>query len=82
MLVKYMIQIKMNFYQMVKNIMTAMVIIDAGQNPKQMIGNFTREQHIQLALVKSDNNSAKVLCDNFPGGRFECIDAAATHRPG
>jgi D-alanyl-D-alanine endopeptidase (penicillin-binding protein 7) len=23
--------------------------------------------------VKSDNNSAKVLCDNFPGGRFECI---------
>jgi D-alanyl-D-alanine endopeptidase (penicillin-binding protein 7) len=26
-----------------------------------------------LALVKSDNDAAKALCEKFPGGRFECI---------
>ena len=50
-----------------------MVIIDAGQNPKQMIGNFTREQHIQLALVTSSNESAIALCNNYPGGKPKCI---------
>jgi D-alanyl-D-alanine endopeptidase (penicillin-binding protein 7) len=53
--------------------MTVMAVIDSNQNMQQKLGKYTREQHIQLALVKSDNNSAKVLCDNFPGGRFECI---------
>jgi D-alanyl-D-alanine endopeptidase (penicillin-binding protein 7) len=53
--------------------MTVMAVIDNNQNMQQKLGKYTREQHIQLALVKSDNNSAKVLCDNFPGGRFECI---------
>jgi D-alanyl-D-alanine endopeptidase (penicillin-binding protein 7) len=50
-----------------------MAVIDNNQNMQEKLGKYTREQHIQLALVKSDNNSAKVLCDNFPGGRFECI---------
>jgi D-alanyl-D-alanine carboxypeptidase len=57
----------------ITKIMTAMVIIDAGQNPKQMIGNFTREQHIQLALVTSSNESAITLCNNYPGGKPKCI---------
>jgi D-alanyl-D-alanine carboxypeptidase len=57
----------------ITKIMTAMVIIDAGQNPKQMIGNFTREQHIQLALVASSNESAIALCNNYPGGKPKCI---------
>jgi len=57
----------------ITKIMTAMVIIDAGQNPKQMIGNFTREQHIQLALVTSSNESAIALCNNYPGGKPKCI---------
>ena len=57
----------------ITKLMTVIAVIDNNQNMQEKIGKYTREQHIQLALVKSDNNSAKVLCDNFPGGRFECI---------
>ena len=57
----------------ITKLMTVMAIIDNNQNMQEKLGKYTREQHIQLALVKSDNNSAKVLCDNFPGGRLECI---------
>jgi len=57
----------------ITKLMTAMVIIDAGQNPKEKIGNFTREQHIQLALVASSNESAIALCNNYPGGKPKCI---------
>ena len=57
----------------ITKLMTVMAVIDNNQNMQQKLGKYTREQHIQLALVKSDNNSAKVLCDNFPDGRFECI---------
>ena len=57
----------------ITKLMTVMAIIDNNQNMQEKLGKYTREQHIQLALVKSDNNSAKVLCDNFPGGRFECV---------
>ena len=57
----------------ITKLMTVMAVIDNNQNMQEKLGKYTREQHIQLALVKSDNNSAKVLCDNFPGGRFECI---------
>jgi len=57
----------------ITKLMTAMVVIDAGQDPNEKLGKFTREQHIQLALVKSNNESAIVLCDNYPGGKFNCI---------
>ena len=57
----------------ITKIMTAMVVIDAGQDPKEKLGKFTREQHIQLALVKSSNESAILLCDKYPGGKPKCI---------
>ena len=57
----------------ITKLMTVIAVIDNNQNMQEKLGKYTREQHIQLALVKSDNNSAKILCDNFPGGRFECI---------
>ena len=57
----------------ITKLMTVMAVLDLKQDMQEKLGKYTREQHIQLALVKSDNNSAKVLCDNFPGGRFECI---------
>ena len=57
----------------ITKLMTAMVIIDAGQDPKEKLGKFTREQHIQLALVKSSNESAILLCDKYPGGKPKCI---------
>jgi len=57
----------------ITKLMTVIAVLDNNQNMQEKLGKYTREQHIQLALVKSDNNSAKVLCDNFPGGRLECI---------
>ena len=57
----------------ITKLMTAMVIIDAGQDPKEKLGKFTREQHIQVALVKSSNESAILLCDKYPGGKPKCI---------
>jgi D-alanyl-D-alanine carboxypeptidase len=57
----------------ITKLMTAMVIIDAGQDPKQKIGNYTREQHLQLALVNSNNQSAILLCENYLGGKTKCI---------
>jgi D-alanyl-D-alanine endopeptidase (penicillin-binding protein 7) len=57
----------------ITKLMTVMAVIDSNPNMQEKIGKYTREQLIQMALVKSDNNAAKVLCDNFPGGRFECI---------
>ena len=57
----------------ITKLMTVIAVLDNNQNMQEKLGKYTREQHIQLALVKSDNNSAKVLCDNFPGGRFECV---------
>jgi len=57
----------------ITKLMTAMVVIDAGQDPKEKLGKFTREQHMQLALVKSSNESAILLCDKYPGGKPRCI---------
>ena len=57
----------------ITKLMTAMAVLDLKQDLQEKIGKFTRGQLVQLALVKSDNDAAKALCDNFPGGRFECI---------
>ena len=35
--------------------------------------NTTRRQLIDLAMVRSDNNAAKLLCTTYPGGYDKCI---------
>lgn len=57
----------------ITKLMTVMAVIDHQQNMDEKIGQYTRGQLIQLALVKSDNNAADQLCKHFPGGRFHCI---------
>ena len=57
----------------ITKLMTVMAVLDLKQDLQEKIGKLTRGQLVQLALVKSDNDAAKLLCDNFPGGRFECI---------
>ena len=57
----------------ITKLMTVIAVLDNEPNMQEKIGKYTREQLIQLALVKSDNDAAKILCDNFPGGRFKCI---------
>lgn len=59
----------------ITKLMTVMVVLDAGLDPRVAIGKYTREQLIQLALVKSDNRAADQLCNAFPGGRQGCIYA-------
>ena len=59
----------------ITKLMTVMVVMDAHQNLKETIGKYTREQLIQLALVKSDNRAAEQLCDNYPHGRKSCVQA-------
>ena len=57
----------------ITKLMTVIAVLDNEPNMQEKIGKYTREQLIQLALVKSDNDAAKALCDNFPGGKFSCI---------
>ena len=57
----------------ITKLMTVIAVLDSKQDMQEKIGKFTRGQLVQLALVKSDNEAAKALCDNFPNGRFECI---------
>lgn len=58
----------------ITKLVTVMAVLDAHQDLNQKIGKYTRKELIQLALVKSDNNAAKLLCDNYPGGHSNCIN--------
>jgi len=65
----------------ITKLMTSMVVLDSGQSlteiiPKKLYNKqLTRETLIDLAIVKSDNNAAKLLCDYYPGGYNNCIIA-------
>jgi len=57
----------------ITKLMSAMVVLDAKQDLNEKIGKFTRAQHIQMSLVGSNNESAILLCDKFPGGKSQCV---------
>jgi D-alanyl-D-alanine endopeptidase (penicillin-binding protein 7) len=57
----------------ITKLMTAMVVLDAGQDLDEKINGVTRRDLLQLMLVKSDNHAANVLCNNYPTGRSGCI---------
>jgi D-alanyl-D-alanine endopeptidase (penicillin-binding protein 7) len=65
----------------ITKLMTTMVVLDSGQSlteiiPKKLYNRqLTRETLIDLAIVKSDNNAAKMLCDYYPGGYKSCVEA-------
>ena len=59
----------------ITKLMTVMVVLDAKQNLKESVGNFSRAELIQLAIVKSDNTAAAELCRHYPGGTFSCLRA-------
>jgi serine-type D-Ala-D-Ala endopeptidase (penicillin-binding protein 7) len=68
----------------ITKLMTAMVVLDSGQSlnetiPKKLYNRkLTRGTLLDLAIVKSDNNAAKMLCDYYPGGMKSCIEAMNT----
>jgi D-alanyl-D-alanine carboxypeptidase len=59
----------------ISKLMTVMVVLDAHQDLAEPIGLFTRGQLIDMALVKSDNRAANLLCENYPNGKSACINA-------
>ncbi len=65
----------------ITKLMTAMIILDSNQSlteiiPKKLYNKkLTRLTLIELAIVKSDNTAAKMLCDYYPGGNSACVAA-------
>jgi D-alanyl-D-alanine endopeptidase (penicillin-binding protein 7) len=62
-------------------LMTVMVVLDAHQDLTEFIKPYTRSELIQLAMVKSDNNAAQLLCNNYPGGKDKCVRAMNAKAP-
>ncbi len=68
----------------ITKLMTSMVVLDSGQSltetiPKKLYNrNFTRQELFNLAIVKSDNNAARMLCEYYPGGVKKCVEAMNT----
>lgn len=59
----------------ITKLVSAMVVLDAKQNLDEKINQFTRRELLQLSIVKSDNNAAKLLCEKYPGGLSACVAA-------
>jgi D-alanyl-D-alanine endopeptidase (penicillin-binding protein 7) len=65
----------------ITKLMTAMVVLDSDQSlhevlPKKLHQqNLSRLTLINLAIVKSDNTAAKMLCDYYRDGYTACIKA-------
>jgi D-alanyl-D-alanine carboxypeptidase len=59
----------------ISKLMTAMIVLDANQDLDEEIKPYTRRELLQLALVKSDNKAAEMLCNNYIGGREHCVRA-------
>lgn len=64
----------------ITKLMTAMVVLDANPNLSQPLEKkfrgltVTREQLINLAVIKSDNQAAKMLCEVYHRGYQSCIE--------
>jgi D-alanyl-D-alanine endopeptidase (penicillin-binding protein 7) len=65
----------------ITKLMTSIVVLDSGQSlsetiPKKLYNRrFTRQELLNLAIVKSDNNAARTLCEYYPGGISRCVQA-------
>jgi D-alanyl-D-alanine carboxypeptidase len=65
----------------ITKLMTSMVVLDSGQSltetiPKKLYNRtFTRQELLNLAIIKSDNNAARMLCEYYPGGILRCVEA-------
>lgn len=63
----------------ITKLMTVMVVLDTGASLTETLSkklynrNVTRQDLIDLAVVKSDNTAAKMLCDTYPAGYNDCI---------
>jgi D-alanyl-D-alanine endopeptidase (penicillin-binding protein 7) len=64
----------------ITKLMTVMVVLDANENLNMPLSqkfkglSVNREQLINLAVIKSDNVAAKMLCANYHRGYQNCIN--------
>jgi D-alanyl-D-alanine endopeptidase (penicillin-binding protein 7) len=64
----------------ITKLMTAMVVLDANENLKTPLSKklrgltVTREQLLNLAVIKSDNQASYMLCEAYHRGYRQCID--------
>jgi D-alanyl-D-alanine endopeptidase (penicillin-binding protein 7) len=64
----------------ITKLMTAMVVLNSGQDLDQLItdprlGSHSRRELIQMAMIKSNNAAAYSLCEHYTGGVTECVKA-------
>ncbi len=65
----------------ITKLMTVMIVLDANQDLDEIISTkhlgrkLSRRDLISLAIVKSDNTAAKILCDKYTTGYKGCIEA-------
>ena len=65
----------------ITKLMTVMIILDANQPLDQVIStklhkkNLTRKELIDLAIIHSDNNAAKILCEKYITGLKGCVSS-------
>ncbi len=65
----------------ITKLMTSLIVLDSSQSmteiiPKKLYNkNLSRQELLNLAIVKSDNNAAKMLCDYYTGGFKSCVQA-------
>jgi len=65
----------------ITKLMTVMVVLDAEQNLDEIISTklynkkLSRRQLISLAIIKSDNQAATILCQKYTTGLSGCIHA-------
>ena len=59
----------------ITKLITAMIVLDAGQDLDQYIRPYTRRELLLLSLIRSDNQASQTLCERYPGGYSACISA-------
>lgn len=65
----------------ITKLMTVMIVLDANQDLEEIISTkhlgkrLSRRDLISLAIVKSDNTAAKILCEKYTSGFKGCIEA-------
>ena len=68
----------------ITKLMTVMVVLDAQQDLNEIISTkllkskLSRRDLISLAIVKSNNDAARILCEKYPTGLSGCITAMNT----
>lgn len=63
----------------ITKVFTVLTVLASKQDLEQSISynkqyRFTRQELISMAMVKSDNRAAELLCQTYPGGYNKCIE--------